>query len=51
VVEVDGTAVRRIDHDVAEVLREFVSSAAARGLTVRTTGLDRIFGGPAGLAH
>ncbi|MBL8982490.1 MAG: SulP family inorganic anion transporter, partial [Gemmatimonadetes bacterium] len=47
VVEVDGTAVRRIDHDVAEVLREFVSSAAARGLTVRTTGLDRIFGGPA----
>jgi MFS superfamily sulfate permease-like transporter len=50
IVEIDGSAVQRIDHDVAEVLREFMESAAERHIEVRLQGLDRIVGGSA-LAH
>ncbi len=50
-VEIDGSSVRRIDHDAAEVLREFKASAAARKVSARFIGLDHILGGGAGLAH
>lgn len=50
-VEIDGRAVRRIDHDAAEVLREFHASAAARRVTVRMLGLDHLLSGGKGLAH
>jgi SulP family sulfate permease len=50
VVEIDGSAVQRIDHDVAEVLREFMGSAAERRIEVRLQGLERVVGGTA-LAH
>jgi len=50
VVEVDGSAVQRIDHDVAEVLREFLASAAERHVEVRLVGLEHINGG-SGLSH
>jgi MFS superfamily sulfate permease-like transporter len=50
-VEVDGTAVKRIDHDVAEVLREFQASAKERRITVRFEGLEALGGNDRGLAH
>ncbi len=50
-VEIDGTAVRRIDHDVAEVIREFVASAGNRGVDVQLRGLDHIKTGSSALAH
>ena len=50
-VELDGTTVRRIDHDVAEVIREFVASAGNRGVEVRLRGLDHLVQGAAALAH
>lgn len=49
-VEIDGSGVQRIDHDVAEVLREFLASAGERHIEVRLTGLDQI-GSGSGLAH
>ncbi len=50
VLEIDGSAVKRIDHDVAEVLREFLESAGERRIEVRLVGLDSITNGR-GLAH
>ena len=50
-VEVDGSYVKRIDHDVAEVLREFRTSAAERMITVRFIGLDSLGFSEGGLAH
>ena len=50
-VEVDGSAVKRIDHDAAEVLREFRASAEGRRITVRFLGLDSLFGSGALGAH
>ncbi len=50
IIEIDGSAVQRIDHDVAEVLREFKESAAERQIEVRFEGLERFLGGD-GLAH
>ncbi|MGE3849711.1 MAG: SulP family inorganic anion transporter [Gammaproteobacteria bacterium] len=50
VIEIDGSAVKRIDHDVAEVLREFLESAAERHIEVRAIGLDGLTSGQ-GLAH
>jgi len=49
-VEIDGSACKRIDHDVMEVMREFRAAAELRGVSVRTVGLDL---GPTtqGLAH
>lgn len=49
-VEIDGSACKRVDHDVMEVLREFRDSAAPRGLTIRITGLD-LGTTEGGLAH
>lgn len=48
-VEIDGSNVKRADHDVLEVLREFRASAAARGLEIRLIGLN--LGAGEGLAH
>lgn len=49
---IDGTGVKRIDHDVAEVLREFYASAPARKIRVRVLGLPHLFGGGGdALAH
>jgi MFS superfamily sulfate permease-like transporter len=48
-VEIDGSSVKRADHDVLEVLREFRDSAATRGLQIRLIGLN--LGAPGGLAH
>lgn len=39
-VEIDGTACKRIDHDVMEVLREFRDASALRGVSVQMIGLD-----------
>ena len=39
-VVIDGTRCKRIDHDVMEVLREFLDSADARGVAVDIVGLD-----------
>lgn len=40
VVEIDGRSSRYIDHDVVEVIHEFVSSVApSRGIDVRLTGI------------
>jgi MFS superfamily sulfate permease-like transporter len=49
-VEIDGSACKRVDHDVMEVLREFREAGSLRGVTVRMIGLDL---GPTGqgLAH
>lgn len=49
-VEIDGSLVKRIDHDAAEVLREFRDSAADRRIDVRLIGLDGMLG-KGGLAH
>ena len=48
-VEIDGSNVKRADHDVLEVLREFRDAATTRGLEIRLIGLN--LGGPGGLAH
>jgi len=50
IVEIDGSTVQRIDHDVAEVLREFLQSAPERHLDVRLTGLEKFVNGSS-LAH
>jgi carbonic anhydrase len=49
-VEIDGSAVKRIDHDAAEVIREFRDSATERRIDVRLIGLDGMLG-KGGLAH
>ncbi|MBK6487972.1 MAG: SulP family inorganic anion transporter [Gemmatimonadetes bacterium] len=46
-VEIDGTACKRIDHDVMEVLREFRDSGNPRELSVQMIGLEL---GPVGQA-
>jgi MFS superfamily sulfate permease-like transporter len=48
-VEIDGRDVKRADHDVLEVLREFRDSAATRGLQIRLIGLN--LDATSGLAH
>lgn len=48
-VIIDGSRVKRADHDVMEVLREFCDSSAARGVGVQVVGLE--LGGSDGLAH
>ncbi len=51
-IVIDGTAVKRIDHDVAEVLREFHQSAPSRRIGVRLVGLEGLIkSGGDGLAH
>ena len=47
-VIIDGSRVKRADHDVMEVLREFRDSSAARGVGVQVVGLEL---GGGGLAH
>ncbi|MBK6305455.1 MAG: SulP family inorganic anion transporter [Gemmatimonadetes bacterium] len=47
-VIIDGSRVKRADHDVMEVLREFRDSSAARGVGVQVVGLELCGGG---LAH
>ncbi|MDP1860085.1 MAG: SulP family inorganic anion transporter [Gemmatimonadaceae bacterium] len=49
-VEIDGSWVKRADHDVMEVLREFRDSGGPRGVTVRIEGLE-LEAGVKGLAH
>jgi hypothetical protein len=51
VIILDGSAVQRIDHDVAEVLREFVDSSVERRIEVEVIGLEQLFKGGGGLAH
>ena len=49
-VEIDGSSVKRADHDVMEVLREFRDSGGPRGVSVRIVGLE-LESGVGGLAH
>jgi len=48
-VIIDGSAVKRADHDVLEVLREFQESGGPRKLSVRVVGLE--LGASGALAH
>ncbi|MCC6319136.1 MAG: SulP family inorganic anion transporter [Gemmatimonadaceae bacterium] len=49
-LEIDGSGVKRLDHDAAEVLREFHASAKERRIDVRLIGLDGALS-TGGLAH